>query len=49
MTTIIRNSYVAKQRHSSAKRLNREKKMTAICILAMFTCDVTQRCIACHR
>ena len=25
MTTIIRNSYAAKQRHSSAKLLNREK------------------------
>jgi len=26
MTTISRNSYAAKQRHSSAKLLNREKK-----------------------
>jgi len=26
MTTIIRNIYAAKQRHSSAKLLNREKK-----------------------
>jgi len=34
--------YVAKQRHSIAKLLNREKKMAAICILAMFTSDVTR-------
>jgi len=26
MTIVIRNSYAAKQRHPSAKRLNREKK-----------------------
>jgi len=52
MTTIIRNMYAAKQRHLSSETFESREKMVAICILAMFTCDVTvcrvyhwQKCI----
>jgi len=46
MTTIIRNMYAAKQRHLSSETFESREKMVAICILAMFTCDVTLPCIS---
>jgi len=47
--TIVTDIYAATQRNSSAKLLNREKKMAAICILGIFTSDVTLQCIICRR
>jgi len=32
-----------------SKTFESREKMAAICILAMFTSDVTLSCIACHR